>query len=123
LFANFNLFSGALPPGLTLSTAGLLSGTPTAAGDYDFVVRMRDANDCIGVRNYTLIVRPNCPAITINPATLPNGTAGVTVENGAGNLAPSAIVATGAIEVATNHTRLEFFSPVAQPREVLPFAA
>jgi len=30
--------SGALPAGLTLNTAGLLSGTPTAAGDYTFKI-------------------------------------------------------------------------------------
>jgi len=30
--------SGALPAGLTLSSNGLLSGTPTAAGDYNFKV-------------------------------------------------------------------------------------
>jgi large repetitive protein len=30
--------SGALPAGLTLSSTGLLSGTPTAAGDYNFKV-------------------------------------------------------------------------------------
>jgi hypothetical protein len=30
--------SGTLPAGLTLSTSGLLSGTPTAAGDYSFKV-------------------------------------------------------------------------------------
>src|SRR5262249_38696373 len=30
----FSLTSGALPPGLTLSAAGLLSGTPTASGTF-----------------------------------------------------------------------------------------
>ena len=29
---------GALPPGLTLSAAGLISGTPTTAGDYNFTL-------------------------------------------------------------------------------------
>lgn len=31
--------SGPVPPGLTLSAAGLLSGTPTTAGSYPFTVR------------------------------------------------------------------------------------
>jgi hypothetical protein len=47
--------SGSLPTGLTLSSSGLLSGTPTAAGDFTFTVKVTD-----GVRSatqtYTLIV-------------------------------------------------------------------
>ncbi|MFK7742978.1 MAG: Ig domain-containing protein [Planctomycetota bacterium] len=30
---------GALPPGISLSTAGLLSGTPTQAGSFEFTER------------------------------------------------------------------------------------
>jgi len=36
------LVSGALPPGLTLSQAGLILGTPTAIGDFDFGVQVFD---------------------------------------------------------------------------------
>jgi alpha-tubulin suppressor-like RCC1 family protein/predicted hotdog family 3-hydroxylacyl-ACP dehydratase len=36
---SYALQSGALPTGLTLSSAGVLSGTPTAAGNYSFTVR------------------------------------------------------------------------------------
>ena len=35
--------TGSLPPGLTLSPAGVLSGTPTAVGNYTFSVRPQDA--------------------------------------------------------------------------------
>jgi len=35
--------SPGLPPGLSLTTAGVLSGTPTLAGEYDFVIRLTDA--------------------------------------------------------------------------------
>src|SRR5262249_20348793 len=34
----WTLSSGSLPAGLTLSSAGLLSGTPTTAGDYSFKI-------------------------------------------------------------------------------------
>jgi hypothetical protein len=37
--ATWSLFSGALPPGVTLAANGLLAGTPTAEGSYTFVVR------------------------------------------------------------------------------------
>jgi hypothetical protein len=40
----FTVKSGTLPAGLTLSTAGVLSGTPTTAGNYSFTVRVTDAN-------------------------------------------------------------------------------
>jgi hypothetical protein len=39
---SLSLFSGSLPPGLTLS-AGLLSGTPTTAGSYAFRLSVTDA--------------------------------------------------------------------------------
>ena len=35
----FSLTGGALPPGLVLAADGLLSGTPTTAGTYAFVVK------------------------------------------------------------------------------------
>jgi hypothetical protein len=37
--ATWSLLSGALPPGLRLSPAGILSGTPTAEGSYEFDIR------------------------------------------------------------------------------------
>ncbi|MBI3893229.1 MAG: putative Ig domain-containing protein [Candidatus Wallbacteria bacterium] len=35
----YAVLSGTLPAGITLSTAGLLSGTPTGSGDFSFTVR------------------------------------------------------------------------------------
>ena len=37
--ATWSVISGNLPDGLTLSTSGTISGTPTAAGEYTFTVR------------------------------------------------------------------------------------
>ena len=34
--ARFSVSSGSFPPGLSVSDEGLISGTPTAAGSYDF---------------------------------------------------------------------------------------
>jgi hypothetical protein len=39
----WTLVSGALPPGLTLSTAGVISGTPTSLGNFSFVVQVQDS--------------------------------------------------------------------------------
>lgn len=67
---------GTLPNNLTLNPAtGLLSGTPTAAGTFNFTVRATDANSCFGERAYTVITG-TCPVITISPANLPGGLVG-----------------------------------------------
>src|SRR5262245_17825493 len=72
---NFSLLSGSLPPGLTLSSNGSISGTPTTTGSYNFTVRVRDANNCFGIHFYTIEVA--CSLITVNPATLPAAKVGV----------------------------------------------
>ncbi len=71
----FSLSSGSLPPGLTLSQDGSFSGVPTTEGAYSFTIAATAANLCHASRDYTLIVRPRCQAITIDP-TLPAGAAG-----------------------------------------------
>jgi hypothetical protein len=70
----WTLQSGALPAGMTLSAAGVLSGTPTATGAFTFTVRATDTSGCFGEVTVTLHV--NCPTITVFPASLSNGTVG-----------------------------------------------
>ncbi len=68
--------TGSLPNGVSLNPAtGLLSGTPTASGTFNFTARMTDANGCSGESAYTLTVSA-CPVITISPNTLPGGLVG-----------------------------------------------
>ncbi|MER8830136.1 putative Ig domain-containing protein [Mesorhizobium sp. M0938] len=64
--------AGALPPGLNLSAAGDLSGTPTTAGTFNFTVTATDANGFTGVQVYALSI--GAPTITLAPSTLPDGT-------------------------------------------------
>jgi hypothetical protein len=74
----FTLVNGALPPGVTLTPAGVLAGTPTTAGPFTFTIRATDANGCIAEITYTVVVAPaTCPVITLAPPTMPNGTVGV----------------------------------------------
>ncbi|MFN7973827.1 MAG: putative Ig domain-containing protein [Acidobacteriota bacterium] len=74
----FAVTSGALPPGLALAANGVLSGTPTAVGTYNFTVTATDANACTGSLAYALTINPpGCNPITVSPATLPNGSVGV----------------------------------------------
>jgi sugar lactone lactonase YvrE len=73
--------SGTLPAGITLTTAGVLAGTPTASGTFNFTVTATDSssNPLMGTVMYTLTVNPAAviaPTITITPATLTAATAG-----------------------------------------------
>ncbi|WP_267555751.1 putative Ig domain-containing protein, partial [Rhizobium rhizogenes] len=67
----YTVTSGTLPNGLTLSSAGLISGTPTAGGTSSFTVTAKDSANFTGSVAYNLTV--TTPTITINPATLPSG--------------------------------------------------
>jgi len=69
---SFSITSGSLPTGLSLNTlAGTLSGTPAAAGTYNFTVTATDANNATGARAYSVTI--SAPTIVISPTTLPSG--------------------------------------------------
>ncbi len=70
----FQVLAGSVPPGLTLSASGLLSGTPTARFNVNLTIEATDFSGCKGTRTYVLDI--GCQPITINPATLPNGVIG-----------------------------------------------
>lgn len=93
----FSITAGALPAGLVLSPGGVISGTPTQSGSFTVTITATDAAGCRGSRIYGLIV--NCPAITILPATLGNGTIGVSYGpvtlSGNGGTAPYTFALTG----------------------------
>jgi hypothetical protein len=50
----YALTEGSVPAGLSLSGAGLLSGTLTTAGTSTFAVQVTDSIGCIGSRSYTI---------------------------------------------------------------------
>ena len=66
-----------LPGGITLSSAGVLSGTPTTSGTFNIVVTATDANLCTGNGpNYPLVISA-CPTASVlsiagGPTTLIN---------------------------------------------------
>jgi uncharacterized membrane protein YgdD (TMEM256/DUF423 family) len=60
-YGQFTISSGALPPGLSLSPAGVISGTPTTDGSYGFTVTVQDSTTgpgapYLGSQNYTIYV-------------------------------------------------------------------
>lgn len=67
----FAVTGGALPSGLTLSTAGLLSGTPTVSGNFSFTITATDTNSATGSQAYTLSVTATpLVSIAVSPASV-----------------------------------------------------
>lgn len=60
-----------LPPGLTLSSSGLLSGVPTSAGLYNFMLSANDTAGHTGSKLYSITSH-----LKISPASLPAGAVG-----------------------------------------------
>ncbi|WP_269937987.1 beta strand repeat-containing protein [Arthrobacter sp. HY1533] len=68
-------FSGTLPSGMTLTPAGLLSGTPTQSGTFALNVTVADGRGLSSSTAYNLGI--SAPAITVAPGTLPAAQVGV----------------------------------------------
>ncbi|MES2313257.1 MAG: autotransporter domain-containing protein [Pseudomonadota bacterium] len=69
----FAISSGALPSGMTLSSSGTLSGTPSVSGSFPFTVQATDTHAFTGSANYTL---------TVNALTAPGAPTGVSATAG-----------------------------------------
>ncbi|MDX2042059.1 MAG: putative Ig domain-containing protein [Acidobacteriota bacterium] len=63
-----------LPPGLSLSMDGKLTGIPTQQNTFPVQITVKDANGCMAV--FTQPIEVKCTPYTIQPAALPAGTAG-----------------------------------------------
>lgn len=101
---SFAITAGALPAGLTLSSVGGLSGTPTAGGTFNFTVTATDSSPFpgpfSGSQAYTLTIAP--PTITLPATTLADGNLGAsysaTITAATGGTAPySYAVTAGAL--------------------------
>ncbi len=66
----WSVSAGTLPPGLTLSASGLLSGTPTTVGSSTFTVRVVDANNQSATQSVTLVISGK-PAVPAAPTATP----------------------------------------------------
>lgn len=73
----YSILAGALPPGVTFSSSGLLSGTPTAMGTYSFVIQSVDSDSIpeIVAGPYTLSIAQ--ATLVLYPLTLPAAAVGI----------------------------------------------
>lgn len=72
----WSLTKGALPAGLTLSSSGLISGTPNSTGDYGITVTFTETGTGLTAKRALLlhVSAPGAPVITTS--SLPDGTVG-----------------------------------------------
>ena len=67
--------SGSLPPGLSIdSPTGVLSGTPTNAGEFSFTISVTDADAVQATKAYTMTINGTVPTATATNGTLPTAT-------------------------------------------------
>jgi len=73
----WSLASGTLPPGLALSGAGLLSGTPTSQGFWSFQVQVSDGSSPAQTRDVSLGAAVRYASeLSVSTARMPTATAG-----------------------------------------------
>jgi uncharacterized protein (TIGR03382 family) len=57
----------SLPPGISLSPTGLLSGVPTTAGSYSFQVQISDGQGRVFIQGIAVVVMDPAPAAALKP--------------------------------------------------------
>lgn len=76
----WSVTSGSPPAGLTLSTGGTLSGTPTAAGSSTFTVQVTDSSSASATKQFNVTVNPASapapPAASPGPPSAPPSSCG-----------------------------------------------
>jgi len=79
----FNISSGSLPPGLNLSSSGIISGIPSSAGTFSFTLRATDscpAGPKTRNINLTIVIKPKPVnvTVTVSPPSfrIPRGSGG-----------------------------------------------
>ena len=68
--------SGSLPPGLTLSESGAISGVPSMVGTFTVTIFVYDATERSDSRAFTIVIANPLAIVTASP--LPSATVGVT---------------------------------------------
>jgi len=73
------IVSGALPPGLTLSTSSgtsvSISGVPTVEGSFNFTIQVTNASGTPVTQSFTIVIAPP-PSLSVATRSLANGTVG-----------------------------------------------
>ena len=78
-YSNIHIASGVLPAGIALSSAGVLSGTPTAGGTFNFSIAATDSSTGTGpfTNSQPFTVTVKAPAFVFSPYGLAPSQVGV----------------------------------------------
>ena len=71
---SWSVTNGSLPAGLSLSTGGAITGTPTAAGPANFTVQVKDGSQNTATKDLSIAV--TAAPLHVATGSLPNGMAG-----------------------------------------------
>ena len=66
--------AGSLPPGITMDTSGVLGGTPTSAGSFNFTAKVTDHLNFTASKAFSLTI--SSPLQITSPSVLPPGSPG-----------------------------------------------
>ncbi len=89
----WGIASGSLPPGLTLNPkTAVISGTPTALGNYNFTAQVTDSASMTATKALSIYIEG---VVSITPMVLPSGTPNVPYANSDGT--PVQLMATGGL--------------------------
>lgn len=55
----FSVVGGSLPSGLTMSSTGVISGTPTVAANFTFYIMVQDTNQAFDIEGFNITVNPS----------------------------------------------------------------
>ena len=73
----WTLKSGTVPPGLSISSSGLITGIPTTTGTFSFVAKVTDSQTPVAAYNTESGTITINPPLTLTPISLQTGTVGV----------------------------------------------
>ncbi|HKD83234.1 MAG TPA: putative Ig domain-containing protein [Terriglobales bacterium] len=74
----WSISSGSLPPGLNLTSDGIISGTPTTTGTFSFTAKVVDSQtpvQAVTMQNFSIMINP---PLSLASMALPNGIVGNT---------------------------------------------
>ncbi len=100
----WSVASGSLPAGVTLSAAGVVSGTPTAYGTNSFIVQVTDSASTPQGATAPLVLQISGGTLAITTTSLPSGTEGVAYSSqlaAAGGVPPYSWTINAAVPIAS----------------------
>jgi CSLREA domain-containing protein len=104
----YSISAGALPAGLTLSTTGVISGTATSAGTFNFAVTAKDSGGFTATRAYSIAVARQASQTTVSASpsvASPAQTIALTATVSA-TVAGTSVMPSGTVTFLENGTQL-----------------